>query len=356
MSRVLDLPRFPLTEKYEAWGSSFETDRGFADQAFLYCEDCTHGMLENIIPDLYGSDYETRTHRSEGATQAVKHFSAFIKKHVDLRNISTMLDIGGNDASLLKQFNLKCMVSIDPNASEEVTAIKSCIENADLTPYKSDRKIIVCSHTIEHLVNPDVMLAKVSEVMGPEDILAIQFPSLELLVEDCRIDQIHHQHVHYFSERSITAFLARHGLAEVTASYDYSHWGALMVIARKGGGFISGSPIKREGLEDAIDNFRHQVSGVRLPYGCIGLGASLMLPVLLYWLPSIHRVQYIADDDPYKNGLRYVNFNKPIRNNYDLHGEDVVITAIGSNQAARKLTRKAIDAGARRVILPLNTL
>lgn len=350
MERLVNLPRFPLTEKYEPWAEDFEEGRGFADQAFMYCEDCSHGALETVVPDLYGGDYRTSTGKSEGALQAVKRFAEFIARP----NVEFVIDIGGNDGSLLSHF-AGHTIAIDPHASGARYNILQSIENADLTPFKNVHKVIVSSHTIEHLVDPNVMIEKCAAVMGENDILALQFPSLELLVQDARIDQIHHQHLHYFSERSIKALLFRHGLDCVSSRFDESHWGALMLIAKKRNAALSyGTAIETIDVQNAIRTF-HNLE-MHIPRGTIALGAALMLPVLAYWFPELDAVEFIADDDPQKNGLRYVNVNKIIKNEYSLRDMDIVITAIGSNQATRALTRKAIDAGARRIILPLHTL
>jgi hypothetical protein len=200
------------------------------------------------------------------------------------------------------------------------------------------------------------MISKCAEIMGDDDYLALQFPSLELLVEDARIDQIHHQHIHYFSERSIKALLDKYGLIVLDTRFDPSHWGALMVVAQKQRAHRPGGEnISRGRMQSAIGGFIDEVKSVRIPDGALALGAALMLPVLVYWIPDLDKVCGIYDEDPRKEGLRYINFNKKIGKQWG-YQEDVVVTAIGSKAAARSLTKKAIDGGARRIILPLHTL
>src|SRR6185436_17291978 len=82
---VFQMPRFPLTECYEPWAEKFE-DRGYYDQAFIYCEPCNHGQLETVIEPkiLYGEGYRTKTGSSIGSRVAVNNFSAFIKEYANL--------------------------------------------------------------------------------------------------------------------------------------------------------------------------------------------------------------------------------------------------------------------------------
>ena len=349
MQKLLDLPKFPITEKYEPWEKTFVEGRGLVDQSFYYCEACSHGQLGTIIPNLYDSDYRTRTSLSDGARQAVSRFHYFIHKHSQPRKVH--IDIGGNDGEMGKYF--PGVIVVDPHA---VAGVKATIEEADLSGFKNEPKIIMSSHTIEHLANPEVMIAKCSEVMRDDDYLALQFPSMELLVEDGRIDHIHHQHIHYFSQSSISQLLARHGLTVKSYAFDYQHWGALMLIAQKNGKVSDGPKVLAYRFAWQCDDFVYRMRRMKIPKGSIALGAALMLPVLSYWMPELQNVDEIADDDANKNGLRYINFNKRITNNYRLFGRDVVITAIGTKEATRKLTKRAIDAGARRVILPMHTI
>src|SRR5262245_26766463 len=118
MDRLIDLPRFPLTEMYEPWAETFEEGRAVVDQAFLFCRACSHGKLETIVPPtlLYGSGYRTRTAASGGAWQAVKRFAGFIHENVDITEFDAALDIGGNDGSLLNFFVGLRLVAVDPNA------------------------------------------------------------------------------------------------------------------------------------------------------------------------------------------------------------------------------------------------
>jgi hypothetical protein len=360
MQQLLPLPALPLTEKYEPWTPSFVSGRGLADQAFNLCEKCSHGRLERVLPDLYGSDYLTSTHRSAGATNAVVSFANFVYDTCGCL-FDVLIDLGGNDGTLLNSYStdygraLYTLVNVDPHASGTPFVIRSDIETVDLSQFIDRKKIIFSSHTIEHLERPEVLIGKAAQIMGDSDCLALQFPSLEMLLEDWRIDQIHHQHIHYFSQKSASKLLYRHGLAPIAWRFDPSHWGALMVVAKKGLGAIAGKPLTIDAFEYAYEQFLSDIGGVIVPVGGVAYGASLMFPILAYWIPDLAGVSLIIDDDTSKDGMRYINFNKRISTG-DLSGRDVIITGIGTKAAARALTANAIKAGAQSIVLPLHTL
>ncbi len=360
MERVIDMPRYPLTELYEPWSESFTEGRAVADQAFLFCSGCNHGKLEAVIPpeDLYGAGYRTKSAASIGSRTAIKNFSAFIYEHLSPDRRDTIIDIGGNDASLVNNFELERVI-VDPNAQGEATLLRQFIEAADLEPWRSKAKLIVSSHTLEHIEDPHAFMRKVAGIMSVDDVLALQFPSLELLVSDARMEQIHHQHIHYYSERSISALLQQYGLEMVANEFDSDHYGALMVIAQKGKGEIDGARVSSQAIRSARAIYMASMTGCSAllrDREFIAFGAALMLPVFAYYLPELANAEYIADNDVSKDGLRYVNFNVPIRRNYDLKGRDVVITALNTKLAGRALTEIAFRNGARNVFIPTHSL
>ena len=70
--------------------------------------------------------------------------------------------------------------------------------------HQKTKQIFVSSHTIEHLEDPASLLRKLSKVIKINDILYLQFPSMEKLIEQGRYDQICHQHINLFSLNSIS--------------------------------------------------------------------------------------------------------------------------------------------------------
>lgn len=358
MRTLLELPQYPLTELYEPCDAPYVHGRALVDQTFLFCPECSHGKLEAVVPPdiLYGSAYRTRTAASSGALRAVHGFSTFVHSRVDLAAIDVVIDIGGNDGSLLDTFADRLQkVAVDPNAEGE-RAIRAFVEDADLTPFKGKRKLILSSHTIEHIERPAAMMEKIAGILHYGDTVAMQFPSLERLVLDHRIDHIHHQHVHYYSERSISLLLAQYGMEITAVQVDHMHYGSLMVLARRGKREAPAAIITEPDIWTAEIVFRNQLDAIPQPDSFVAFGAALMLPILGYYLPWLEQAEYIADNDASKHGLRYVNFNKCIRRDHNLTGRDVVITGIATKMAARKLTTLAFEHDARNVIVPLHTL
>lgn len=363
MDRAIDLPRFPLTEFYEPYSAEKYEPRGFVDQGLHFCPHCSHGKLFTVVPpeDLYAKDYRTKTGKSIGASHSVNSFYSFLKSSLDFNNFDVVLDIGGNDGSLVAKFPEKERVVIDPTAGpDDGVWIKSFIEDVDLTQFKPAKKLILCSHTLEHLEKPEVMLEKVGRIFCYGDTLAMQFPSLDYLVKDARIDQVHHQHIHYFSLRSTSLLLAKHGFEIEKFQFDDGHYGTLQLIARRGLEELKGSPIFVRDIQDAQIDFTRGMNAFDSAIGRlkepVGYGAALMLPVLAYWAPAVNDLICIADEDQSKHGQRWINANVPITAPPSLRGRDVAVTAFNTKLAVRKIVNKLSQEGARNIVAPFNCL
>lgn len=308
--KLFDLPKLPFTER-----------AGCADQAFFYDEEANHGWLQHIYPQGYGQTMGDRTY--------LQVFADFVRPYLK----GMVVDIGGNDGSLGSLLGRPYMV-VDGDG-----AIESC---------ELGGENFVSSHTIEHLRNPEILISKVGKAIGG-GVFGLQFPSLDLLVEDSRFDQIHHQHLHYFSERSITKLLKDHGLRVIAKQWNPDHWGTLMLVCVKGDGQVTGKRITGTDIKFAKHVFQMEMAICKyfLKEGFVCYGASPMLPIFGYYLP-IDKAEFIAEDNKKKCGGR-------VKNQYDLKGRDVLIT-VTSKLTARLLTSKAFEAGARNVINPFHQL
>ena len=87
-------------------------------------------------------------------------------------------------------------------------------------------------------------------------------------------------------------------------------------------------------------------------------GASLMLPILKHYIPNLANASKILDSNSSKFGLSYVNFDVEINDesSFDYKNSTVVITAISTKLATRKIVNKLISYNTMNIILPLNMI
>ena len=381
---VIDLPGFPLTEIYV---KEKVTKRvGFVDQEFHLCENCGHGQLRNIIdPEfLYGAHYSTRTSISPSASLAIQVFLDFIDTALKGRKFKTILEIGCNDLYTLQKLRDRAdqLFGIDPILKgregsfkdKKIKIFGDLFENISLEDIGCEPDVVLSSHTLEHIGEPKELIRKLLDRTGPETLFFFQFPGLEMLVQEGRFDQIHHQHISYFSLRSVIRMLETLGAELMDFKMNPYHWGTLMVAFRK----------KRTKGGNPEEKFKHSIKTisrdlVQQQYqtfkDCMGIaskritalhhetiygyGAALMLPVLDYHMQGLRQLKNIIDDDREKKDLYYLNFPVQIklpRQVGDIKDAVIVVTAINSLETQRAILRRLIDLKVRQILVPLNLI
>jgi hypothetical protein len=226
---------------------------------------------------------------------------------------------------------------------------------------KTGKKVIVSSHTIEHLSQPSGLIRKIADVLTDEDYCFLQFPALESLVGNLRFDQICHQHISYFSISSIAALLNRLGLHMFDFEYDNAHFGTLRVAARLGraSGSAQQNPVlSRESIVHQFERFKKYYSQLNEILDPVfrdgnGFGAGLMVPTLAYYLPVVRSLKYIFDENSSKHGKRFINIPAQIVPPTALDPESpILVTSISTNSAARAIFNKLVAKEVKKIVLP----
>ena len=213
-------------------------------------------------------------------------------------------------------------------------------EDIDWTKLPEKPDLIVCRHTLEHIVDPVAVVKKLMNLASDDAIFIFEIPGFDELIERCRFDQVFHQHVHYFSLASFLKMLEVVSGKYLMHRYNFHDWGAMAVAFTKGNS-IESLDVRYWSIHDIIGKyaiFQSHLQNVgkllktkfRAPI--YGYGAAQMLPVLGYHMNTdFSELVAIIDDDDSKDGIGYWNLpvkvvsQKKIGN---LADTIVVITAI----------------------------
>jgi hypothetical protein len=376
---TIDLPEFPMTELYSP--EKIEEKAGILDQSFHYCPHCGHGQLANVIDVELQYDsafsYNFRTSESATGRESSDFFIDFIDSICGEQHFKNIVEIGCNDLYLLKDIESRAdsLIGIDPilkgqeneYSEGKVRAIGDFFENVEL---ENDIDMIICKDALEHVSDPKGMVKKAVDRTNDETIFFFQFPLLETLLAGCRFDQVFHQHLNYFSIRSIVYMLDELGCKLLDYSINSNHWGAVLIAFKKGkdnSRFLNDAwNINEPEILERYSVFKSnmETANSRLSFlngeNVYGYGAALMLPVLSYYMGNdFTKFQCIIDDDKRKEGLYYVNLPvsiSPRDKITDIEDSVVVLTAIASLMNVRRILSRLYELKPRQIILPLNTI
>ena len=376
---VIELPDFPMTELYT--NEKVEEKAGFLDQSFHFCSHCGHGQIAHVIDielQYNSSDsYNFRTSQSATGRESSDFFADFVTSVAGDRHFSSIVEIGCNDLYLLKSLKDKAdrLTGIDPIlqgreeefSESKVTAIGDFFENVEL---EDDLDLVLCKDALEHVSDPKQMVRKIVDRATDDTTFFFQFPMLETLLTGCRFDQIFHQHLNYFSLKSIIYMLDELGCELLSYKINKNHWGAILVAFRKGEDNSRFADdvwdIKPSDILDRYAVFKSNMESANRRMSFLngtpvyGYGAALMLPVLAYHLGNdFSRFKFIIDDDKTKEGLYYMNLPVSIRSMEhvtDIENSVILITAISAMNNVRRILTKLVTLNPEQIILPLNTI
>lgn len=361
---IIKLPKFPITEFKISYKEKIDK-KFYKDQSYLYCENCCHLTLKNLIDSKYiYSNYYMTSSKSFGAINCLRNFYKFIQKDIQ-SNKSQIIDIGGNDSTLLKFFENKVRVNIDPNAStndKKIFIYREYFDNISFQRFKTKyQNIYVSSHTIEHLENPIKLLENLSDILSDQDLIFLQMPCAEELILKSRFDQICHQHINLFSLYSLNKVLKKINLFINCYEYDDTHFGTLRVrISKKNNNIkIKKNQIGQSLIKKNFRDFKHYYAVLDQQIkkyannNLQGYGAGILTPVLAYFLPCIKKLKYIFDDNISKYNLKYITMNPVIKNVKYLDKKKlVIITSVSSRYAIRSIFKKLTLLGCENIVIP----
>ncbi len=372
---VFDAPGLPLTGLYIRDGMSVEVPK--YDQALMYCMDCGHGQLRNLIPAevLYDSTYTHRTSSSPIATRGNDFFSVQLRTITNGRKYKSLLEVGCNDLYLLhkSQDLADRLVGVDPIWAGRDHALNSktkvlggFVEDIVVgTHIETPPDLIISAHTFEHIHDIYGQLSRLVNIAADRCLFVIEMPCFDTAVRLRRFDQVFHQHIQYLSLSSMRRLVERLGCSFIGHVFNHQYWGGTLMFwfekgqAKSSIGKIGHDQMQLRLVSKAYSEFRDSLRTAReqaasLGEPCYGFGAAQMLPVLAYHMESdLGFMEAILDDNQDRWMSRLPGVKPMIRGlkENELTDAAVMITALDS---ARPIARRLLGLNPRRILYPLH--
>jgi len=210
------------------------------------CDDCGNLQLRDCLDaaDLY-RHYLYVTPDSPMLRQHYESLHAYLANGHYIRPDSFVLEVGSN-AGLFLQFlqpRTAKVLGIDPATNICEMARASGIDTVcDFFAMDSARAIreqhgapdlIVARHCMAHNADPHVMVSAAAELLTDDGHLVIENAYGLTTVENNEFDQIYHEHMFYFTIRSMKALLARNGMHLTGIFMAPVHGGSIVFVAKK---------------------------------------------------------------------------------------------------------------------------
>lgn len=213
-----------------------------------FCRDCTMVQIDHTIPkESMFSDYPYVS----GTTKTLPaHFLATsqrIAARYDVKPGDLVVDIGSNDGTWLKQWAFSGARVLGVEAAGNVAKLAQdagvptwhrffnaeCC--ADIRREFGPARIITAAGVFFHLEELHSVVEGIAALLADDGVFVVQAIYLGGMVENTAFDQVYHEHLCYYTLKSLSALLAQHGLEVFSADLVDIHGGSIEAhVARKG--------------------------------------------------------------------------------------------------------------------------
>lgn len=324
MLTVLDLNDQPLANSYLKQQTEPEERYPLA---LNYCPQCTHLQLSNAVdPDLLFKNYLYVS----GTTQTLRdYFDSFVdltKQYITRNERLNVLDIACNDGSQLDSFRRQGHNTFGIDPAENLFPTSSVNHNICcdyLTPtsiasFGVKFDVIIAQNVFAHNTYPREFLEICKQHLSENGKIFIQ-TSQANLVENGEFDTIYHEHISFFSTRSMATLVQQAGLQLLDVQKTPIHGTSYVFVigadasSDRSSLFMVDNNVETTRTTDSIQQFANSARNtvLALKQG-IERFASQGIPVIGYGAAAKGntvlnfgeiQLDYIVDDNPLKQDL-----------------------------------------------------
>jgi novobiocin biosynthesis protein NovU/D-mycarose 3-C-methyltransferase len=239
LEQILSLGPSPLANAFLRSTDEFAGERRYPLDLF-FCGPCGLLQLLHVVdPEILFRHYLYVTGTS---TTMAAHNRAYAQTVADLLHLQPtdlVAEVASNDGSLLKCFRQHGVrtLGIEPAGNLAALASGSGIETlnefftrtlaADVRAARGAARVVAANNVLAHVDDPIDFLAGCRELLAEDGLVTIEVPYVGALLDRLEYDTVYHEHLSYFSVRSLLSLSERVGLRAVRVDRVPVHGGSL---------------------------------------------------------------------------------------------------------------------------------
>jgi hypothetical protein len=199
----------------------------------------------SVNGDLLFSNYLFKSEVNKPYYKHCQEMFLYSKRYIKNFNNISVIDIGGNDGTLLDAFrsvgdtNLS-LLNIDPSKNlcklcddKNIPYINDFF-NYDLSLKISEKVDIVTSTNVfQHLLDINSFAKGVENLLKDDGIWILEFPYWIHDMETNQFDQIYHEHMYYHTVKPMKMMMEKHNMRIINVTKQNIHGGTLRLIITK---------------------------------------------------------------------------------------------------------------------------
>ena len=212
-----------------------------------WCETCGNVQLRDTLPaEVLYRDYFYVTPQSSMLESHYEYLTSYLLANGYAGEHSFVVEPGSNAGHFLAHLrpSVGSVLGIDPAERIAQMANDAGVPTicdffdprraADIADSRGLADLVVARHCLAHNPSPHEMVSAAAALLPDSGHLVIENAYVLNTVENTEFDQIYHEHMFYFSIRSMKKLLELHGMRLVDVIMSLVHGGSIIFIAQKG--------------------------------------------------------------------------------------------------------------------------
>jgi len=208
----------------------------------VICNKCKLLQLEHNFNtnEMYGDNYGYMSSLNKSMISHLKLKALSLKKRYNLKNKDSILDIGSNDGTFLSFFNNKFkLFGCDPTIKKFSKYYRKDINQLPFffsSKIFKDKKfsLITSISMFYDLPDPFNFAKEINSILENDGIWHVELSYMPMMIKNRSYDTICHEHLEYYSLKSLKYLLDKAGLKVINLSFNQINGGSIEVdIAKK---------------------------------------------------------------------------------------------------------------------------
>jgi len=246
LKTVLSLGHQPIVQEYLAASQLREPETTYPLN-LCRCSNCGLLQLDYIVDPrlVFPKTYPYRTGLTNMLIRNFRALAEELEKEYGINKGDLIVDIGSNDGTLLAGFKAKRMrvLGVEPTDAAKV-AVKNGIPTiqdyfnkqvaAKIVKKYGSAKIITATNAFAHINNVPALVQSIKMLMDERSVFVSESQYLMDIFENLEFDTIYHEHLRFYSLRSLDYLFKKFGMTLIDAERISAAGGSIRVFAMKG--------------------------------------------------------------------------------------------------------------------------
>lgn len=205
------------------------------------CRDCSLVQLRHTVPlDSMYRQYWYRSGLNASMMRDLEDVIDSVERAIGLVDGNVVLDIGCNDGTLFDFYTTEGLIKVgyDPalNLADQVAKRADHFINDFFTPNyilknfgPNSVMVITAIAMFYDLPDPNTFLQGIKQILHPSGIFVVQFTDLLSMLQLNAFDNVCHEHLEYYSLKTLNWLMQRHGLEIFDVEYNKVNGGSIRV-------------------------------------------------------------------------------------------------------------------------------